>query len=682
MAPQNRKINKYLTCFYCNRKSSTRYDGRMRQFECNNCQASNHLNSNGNITDPPVAKTTNESAAAQFAIHPSSASKLFPDTVFCKRCLQNQHLFIASLAQFLPEDPNDPEYIRREKGYHKFYRGLMRRYPQVCAECEPKVRKELDKAAYTAKTDHLRRMLDRSAETRIITTKSTVNYIQKAGKWLWFASLLLQILWHVSLIHQAVIEKHDGTTTPNKWTSLFLRAFSPLSGYLPTPLRIAKLSFWSSVLSFWWNPKWVETWRGFNRHLIGFDHYYQLQALLLVLKLPGYRDMSLLPGTHQSRLVVQITANASMALLILWLYRVTRKSIRVDHTPLWTPKASSIGATPARTSGVPSQPLESQEDSTKSMADILDEIMNAPVANTQSRYQTRSKTQLQPQPGLYMLKSSSSERSEYMPSIPEKGTHNQPTEFSFGLSEDMPLITQKNSHNPATSLSNLNPFKDLPSQRPPSAGLGFDDLSLSDSPRRRTRQMADYSPNMEWSPTQSKYRAFSTYKPGHSESRKFGETPTHERAGAFWAKVPPAPTTPAQRIFNPPNAPRIRTTPQTTVKDTVSFQGNKSPVFSKPPANAPPETIFANPKFQPPQPRDERDSLAEHFNKSFKLDQDPLDEHGVEFQDRLKQVASRAKFGVGTLATGLIFLAGGLLLAALAWVYVSPPLSIVPAIRV
>ncbi|KAK7735243.1 hypothetical protein SLS53_007633 [Cytospora paraplurivora] len=574
MAPHNRKLNKYLTCFYCNRKSSTRYDGHMRQFECNNCQASNHLNSNGNITDPPVAKTTTESAASQFATHPSPAASQFAETVFCKKCLQNQHLFIASLAQYLPEDENDPEYKQREKGYHKFYRGLMRRYPQVCAECEPKVRKELDKAAYTAKTDHLRRMLDRSAETRILTTKSTVNYIQTTGKWLWYASLLLQILWHV-------------------------------------------------------------------------------------------------------------TANASMALLILWLYRVTRKSIRVDHTPLWTPKASSIGATPARTSGIPAQPLESQEDSTKSMADILDEIMNAPVANTQPRYQTRSKTQLQPQPELYMLKSSSSEHSDYMPSVTQKGSHNTPTGFSFGLSEDMPSMTQKISHNPATSSSNLNPFKDLPSTRPPtSAGLGFDGLSLSDSPRPRTRQMIDYSPNMEWSPTQSKYRAFSTYKPGQSETRKFGETPTHERAGAFWAKVPPAPTTPAQRIFNPPNAPRIRTTAQTTVKDTVSFQGNKSPVFSKPPANAPPETIFANPRFQPPQPQDERDSLAEHFNKSFKLDQDPLDDHAVDLPNRLRQVASRAKFGVGTLVTGLMFLAGGLFLAALVWIYVSPPLSIVPAIRV
>lgn len=43
MAPQTRKLNKPLTCFYCNRRSTTKYDGFMRRFECNNCNATNHL---------------------------------------------------------------------------------------------------------------------------------------------------------------------------------------------------------------------------------------------------------------------------------------------------------------------------------------------------------------------------------------------------------------------------------------------------------------------------------------------------------------------------------------------------------------------------------------------------------------------------------------------------------------
>lgn len=565
----------------------------------------------------------------------------FSKTVFCNKCLQNQHLFIASLAQYLPEDPNDPEYIAREKAYHKFYRGLMKRYPQVCAECEPKVREELNKAAYTAKTDHLRRMLDRSAETRILTTKSTVNYIHSAGKWLWVVSLLLQILWHVCLVHEAVIEKRDETSQETR-TMFLAGRFDIIAQRLPSPHHIMRCSFWASLLSFWWNPKWVETWRGFHKHLVGYANYYRLQALVILFKLPGFLNIRLLPGSHESRLIVRITANTFMAALMLWLYRSIRKSIRVDHTPLWTPKPSTIGAPSAAEPA--GEPAESREDSKKSMADILDEIMNGPANNTQAQYQ--SPLQPQPQPELFMSKLSTSDGSDYTPST-----------------------TQKNSYNPATNLTSPNPFRNLrSSKRPPSSGLGFDGLSLTDSPNPRTRSGVQYSPNMEWSPTQSKYRAFSTYKPGQPETRKFGETPTHERAGAFWAKIPPAPTNPAQRIFNPPNAPRIRRSPRTAT-NPVTFQESKTPVFSQPPANAPPTTIFANPTFRPPQPQDERDSLSEMFTQSFTLDQSPKEDTAGGQKNNLDQLATRTKGSLHVLTTGFKYLVFGLCLAALAWAY-------------
>lgn len=641
MAPAKRKTNTYLTCFYCNRKSSTRYDGRMRQFDCQTCQATNHLDTKGHITDPPVAKTTTTretGAATKYATDPTSSPTPFASTVFCNKCLQNQHLFISSLAQYLPEDPNDPEYIEREKGYHKFYRGLMRRYPQVCAECEPKVREQLNKAAYTAKTDHLRRMLDRSAETRILTTKSAVNYIHAAGKWLWVISLLLQLLWHMCLIHQKVVEKYEGKNQTS-WKLLLARTFGLFFTHLPAPYRIVRWSFWSSLLSFWWNPKWVETWRGFHKHLVGFASYYRLQFLILFLKLPGFLNIRLLPGTHELLLVVQITANVSMAVLMLWLYRATRRSIRVDHTPLWTLKPSTIGATPAPLHGAQPETPESREDSTKSMADILDEIMNGPATNPQSQRQF----QVQPQPDIFMSKFSTPDRPDYTPST-----------------------TQRSSYNPDTTLVGPNPFKNLPSKRPQTSGIGLGGLSLSDSPSPQTQQMIDYSPSMEWTPTQSQYRAFSTYKPGQPESRTFGETPTHERAGAFWAKVPPAPTNPAQRIFNPLNAPRIRKSPR-TAKNPVSFQESKTPVFSQPPANALPTTIFANPTFRPPQPQDERDSLSEMFTKSFTLDQNPKDNAAGGRQQQLDQLAARAHRSVHILTTGLKYMACGLFVVALAW---------------
>jgi len=65
------------------------------------------------------------------------------------------------------------------------------------------------------------------------------------------------------------------------------------------------------------------------------------------------------------------------------------------------------------------------------------------------------------------------------------------------------------------------------------------------------------SEEMDWSPTpgdlfapsQSQHRAFATQGLPQSSST-FGKVPVEPRNGPFWYRVPPAPTTPAQRIFN------------------------------------------------------------------------------------------------------------------------------------
>ena len=37
------KRARYLSCFYCGCKTSTRYDGKIKQFDCPKCEATNHL---------------------------------------------------------------------------------------------------------------------------------------------------------------------------------------------------------------------------------------------------------------------------------------------------------------------------------------------------------------------------------------------------------------------------------------------------------------------------------------------------------------------------------------------------------------------------------------------------------------------------------------------------------------
>ncbi|KAK2072935.1 hypothetical protein P8C59_007254 [Phyllachora maydis] len=168
-------------------RTSTRFDGTQRSFECPHCDATNYLDQNGEITDPPVSKTCREStpiryAASRTSLLPSrsnpamsSSTSAEDGSVFCKTCLQNQHLFTASLAQYLPDDPDAPDYAEREKKYYRFRKGLEQLYPQICAECEPKVRARLERAAYTAKTDMLRRMIDRTNANRNVKSKGWLD---------------------------------------------------------------------------------------------------------------------------------------------------------------------------------------------------------------------------------------------------------------------------------------------------------------------------------------------------------------------------------------------------------------------------------------------------------------------------------------------------------------------------
>lgn len=553
---------------------------------------------NGEITDPPVATTATPEAPTY--VHRSHSPPV-TETVFCRKCLNNQHLFVASLAQYLPDDPNDPEYAVRERNYYRFRRNLEKRYPQVCADCEPKVRKQLEKSIYHAKADHLRRMLDRSAQARVLTTPTAVHRFHSAGKWLWIISLLLQLLWHILLIQQALVA-HSDEIGERSWTILAARIFGLFTSYLPTPARTMTWSFWTSALCIWWNPKWVEVYKGFDQHLFGFKTYYFYQALILLLKVPAYLDIPMLPTSSASRITVQVIAHASMATFIYFLYNTALKSIRTDHSPLWELKSSSICTTPSSQS--PGQKPELRPAGEQSMADILDEILGEPVSDPA----------LEPQP--FMSQSSPSDQFDHMPSIGQRSSNKRPVRV--------------NNNNPFTSPNTR--------RQSTTTGFGIDGLSLSDS------QPTQYEVEMDWSPTQSQHRAFSTYQPGQSQRLKFGETPTHERAGAFWAKIPPAPTTPAQRVFNPPNVPRIRQSPATAT-NTIKFQGSQSATsFRQLQPQAPPSTMFANPTFLPPSAQDERDTLSDLFKASFTLDPNPPDEG--ELQTRSHK-GSYLVFGLG-----------------------------------
>lgn len=133
-----------------------------------------------------------------------------------------------------------------------------------------------------------------------------------------------------------------------------------------------------------------------------------------------------------------------------------------------------------------------------------------------------------------------------------------------------------------------------------------------------------YNEEMDWSPSASQHRAFSTYNPYKVKNTnpRFSDTPIEPKAGPIWYKVPPAPTTPAQRLRNPPMKPIIRESPKETEN---IFQNNGRGRLDFRSSSS--DFAFANPTFFAPEPDDDpREGLTRMFASSFSLSPDPDDE--------------------------------------------------------
>ncbi|GKT56518.1 integral inner nuclear membrane protein ima1 [Colletotrichum tofieldiae] len=515
----------------------------------------------GDITDPPVAKTTSVPATTTYATARSNSPDFTSpsQSIFCPTCLKNQHLFTSSLAQYLPEDPDHPDYAELEKNMYKFRRRLEQRYPQICAQCEPKVQAQLDQAGYTARTDHLRRMMDRSRTNRVVPKQLTpLDVAAKMGKWLWFGGIACQYMWHVASLAIIFAKQIDEgpMRDPDVETTITQRLFIALTLLLPSPERLVHLSLWSNAVSVWWNPKFVQVFRGFSRHILGLSHWYTFQGLILFTRFLAMR-MAELEGGRAAEGSAQISLHGLMAVLMLAIYILAQRSVRIDTTPLFqtinTPTAS------------PPRPQQQQpqhrEDDNKNMANLLDDIL----------------AESSPRPGI------------------------PPSPLSVGSGS--PALFQRELQHRSSARN---------------VGLG--------TPQKPPQPQ--YAEEMDWSPTQSKHRAFNDFGPPKAPNQVFGQPDPGPDSSPFWYKVPPAPITPAQKLRN---GPKILAKP--VEKKSIFSIGSPNASGASAPTDdengGASKVAFAQPKFFAPSasnPSDPRSSLADLLNTSFTLSQDEPEE--------------------------------------------------------
>ncbi|ETS78962.1 hypothetical protein PFICI_08815 [Pestalotiopsis fici W106-1] len=569
-----------LSCFYCGRRSDIIFTGQ-KSFECRYCEARNWLDKNGGITDPPASSTAADAQPAapiRIATSPNAS-------IFCATCQRNQEILARTLKEYeFPDDPNDSEYAARMRGYRTWKRDLEARYPQVCIDCEPKVEEQLRKASYTAKTDHMRRLIDRTKQRRHqARTRTALDYVDMAGKWIWHFGFLLQALWHIVALGIVFVEHGHGSGN-NFVVAVLRETCAWIIAVLPRSDRFIKLAINTSLVAFAWNPRFKQTIRGFTSHILGFRQWYTYQLVIILIRcaclfLSQYNDV------EEISAIAQLGAHLVIGWLVFYVYNVAGKAIRTDNSSLFGLFGTRQAASYQERSPRVAEPAQRPSND---MAGVLDEILDAPPAAINNIDSSPTVATASP---YY--------------SVSRGGSFVQ--NGSFG--------TPSRHHQDRV-------------------GNGFGSLSFSSppiSPGVQTQPTRN-GDEMDWSPSGSQHRAFSTHNPYKVKNPNprfantplgFNDTPIDPKPGAFWYKVPPAPTTPAQRLRNPPK-PVIRESPKerqdsffASPRRTLDLGGGSQQNDSG--------FILKDASFYAPGPKDDpRDGLSNMMG-SFSISPDPED---------------------------------------------------------
>lgn len=254
-----------------------------------------------------------------------------PDSIFCDACLKHQRLFVASIAQF--EDSED-ENAGPGKNYYRYRRNLVDRYPQCCEQCKPKVQQAILKADYKAKTDFTRNMLEKSRDPKnwVTSRRTWRDHVSWVGRMAWNLALVLQLTWHAKVLADVALTDASGMRDPDdaSWTTKALEMIGYVLGCLPEDDTLICWSLLSTLGSVWWNPKFVQVLRGFDRHLIGMYQWYGLQFLLCAIRF-GLVYLSI--GEQPKN--AQMAAHIAIILMVSAITYCATKTIRVDNTPLF-----------------------------------------------------------------------------------------------------------------------------------------------------------------------------------------------------------------------------------------------------------------------------------------------------------------------------------------------------------
>lgn len=208
-------------------------------------------------------------------------------SIFCQKCLHNQHIVLQSLTNYLPP-PTDPRYEEFERNLSSYRKRLEETYPQVCEECEPKVRDRIRQSGYMAKTDHLRRMRENTmnAMTHMRESWHRTSLLTLLGSTVWFVVVPTQLLWH----GLGAMTREDDTYTSEStsFSQCLMAAASQHQIDAECAKRMHSPAGWMillSIFTLWWNPimrrRWID-------RAVGLKEFYKLQLIILFVRVAGW----------------------------------------------------------------------------------------------------------------------------------------------------------------------------------------------------------------------------------------------------------------------------------------------------------------------------------------------------------------------------------------------------------
>lgn len=287
--------------------------------------------------DVPAEETSSPQGLAQPFAQPLPHHQSVENTVnFCATCLKNQHLLTETLSNYLPS-AEDPNYDRYEASYPEYRRKLEERYPPVCTRCEPAVRRQIQQAGYAAKSDHLRRMVERSRRRRIASRTGWRSIVVTLGGLFFWTSITGQLVWNL-----IGVRENPMRITSESENSMGLRPLQ-CAVQLATGLTdrgcavafapVAQIAIILGFLSIWWNPKWHHKLQGREGRLVGLRDYYVVNVVTLLLRFGFWtlaRNLFMTGPTFHNGKVTH--GFAMVVTLVFTVYAMTR--IEIDTTPL------------------------------------------------------------------------------------------------------------------------------------------------------------------------------------------------------------------------------------------------------------------------------------------------------------------------------------------------------------